>query len=65
MREEVCVYCGDYLGVVVDIRSKRHLQEHVKVHKVLRHKKIPFKVYGPLYNAVNDCRKTLLVLDKL
>ena len=65
MREEVCVYCGDNLGVVVDIRSKRHFQEHVKVHKVLRHKKIPFKVFGQLYNAVNDCRKTLLVLDKL
>ena len=62
---EVCVYCGDNLGTVVDIKSKRHYQEHVKVHKVLRHKKIPFKVYGQIYSAVNGCRKTLLLLDKL
>ena len=65
MRTEVCVYCGDNLGTVVDIRSRRHFQEHVKVHNVLRHKKIPFKVYGQLYSAVNGCSKTLLVLDKL
>lgn len=61
----MCVYCGDNLGAAVDDESRRHFEEHIKVHKVLRHKKIPFKVYGQLYNAVNNCRKTLLILDKL
>ena len=41
------------------------VSKHVKVHKVLRHKKIPFRVYGQLYSAVNNCKTTIMVLDKL
>ena len=62
---KVCVYCGDSLGVLADDKSRRHYQEHVKVHKVLRHKKIPFRVYGQLYSAVNNYNTTIMVLDKL
>ena len=62
---DLCVYCGENLGHLDDGKNKKYYLDHVKVHKVLRHKKIPIKVYGQLYSAVKNCKMTLLVLDKL
>ena len=43
----------------------KNILEHLKVHKVLRHKKIPIKVYGQLFSAVKSCETTLSVLNNL
>ena len=67
----ICVYCGENLTLFnCDNHQNNssfslYRREHLKVHKVLRHKKLPIKVYGQLYNAAKNCMTTLLVLNKL
>ena len=64
----ICVYCGDKMNDRTDERNMvadRNILEHLKVHKVLRHKKIPIKVYGQLFSAVKSCKTTLTVLNNL
>ena len=68
----ICIYCGENLTLfncenqnVSSLSVKTFKKEHLKVHKVLRHKKLPVKVYGQLYNAAKNCMTTLRVLNKL
>ena len=62
----LCVYCGEHLLYQTsDEGLDRNVLEHFKVHKVLRHKKLPVKYYGRLFSAVKDCQTTLKVLKNI
>ena len=57
-----CPYClagAELLG------GPRARWEHIKVHKILRHRIVPVRITGNIFNAVKGAETTLTVLQNL
>ena len=61
-RPEQCAYCGAVSSLP---RGDLGWQEHMKVHKILRHQIIPGKYRGNVFSAVRGVKTTLQILTKL